>query len=163
MCGSTTHPCKAEKSENAPTKEQLEAMKAFVDDAQKTAEKIANEASILSGQIENQKETIENKAVSLFDEIIFDNSPGFVAEEIEKLENQEREISDNREQLEEKLNEKKNLEKDIPSLDKKKEEINSKINQYKTDIALAVLANDSTIEYSFSSLINSLETAEKFV
>ena len=135
VCGSTTHPCKAEKSENAPTKEQLEAMKAFVDDAQKTAEKIANEASILSGQIENQKETIENKAVSLFDEIIFDNSPGFVAEEIEKLENQEREISDNREQLEEKLNEKKNLEKDIPSLDKKKEEINSKINQYKTDIA----------------------------
>lgn len=135
VCGSTTHPCKAEKSENAPTKEQLEAMKAFVDDAQKTAEKIANEASILSGQIENQKETIENKAVSLFDEIIFDNSPGFVAEEIEKLENQEREISDNIEQLEEKLNEKKNLEKDIPSLDKKKEEINSKINQYKTDIA----------------------------
>ena len=48
-CGRCPHPCKAEKSENAPTKEQLEAMKAFVDDAQKTAEKIANEASILSG------------------------------------------------------------------------------------------------------------------
>ena len=107
MCGSTTHPCKAEKSENAPTKEQLEAMKAFVDDAQKTAEKIANEASILSGQIKNQKETIEKKAISLFGEIAFDNLPDFVAEEIEKVANQERGISDNREKLEEKLNEKR--------------------------------------------------------
>lgn len=135
VCGSTTHPCKAEKSENAPTKEQLEVMKASADKAQKTAEKIANEASTLSGQIRNQKETIEKKAVSLFGEIIFDNLPDFVAEEIEKFEIQEREISDNREKLEEKLNEKKKLEKDIPYLDKKREEANSKINHYKTDIA----------------------------
>ena len=61
----------------------------------------------------------------MFGEIIFDNLPDFVAEEIEKFEIQEREISDNREKLEEKLNEKKKLEKDIPYLDEKREEANS--------------------------------------
>ncbi|MCQ2538453.1 MAG: SMC family ATPase, partial [Lachnospiraceae bacterium] len=68
VCGSLHHPKLAEKSAEAPTKEQLEQLKTASEAAEKKARKASEAAGTKRGEAENARQTIEDTASALLGE-----------------------------------------------------------------------------------------------
>ncbi|MGN0181195.1 MAG: AAA family ATPase [Candidatus Ornithomonoglobus sp.] len=66
VCGSTEHPHIAQKTEQAPTKEELEAAQAANEAAQAKQSKKSADASRLNGQYETEENSIISSASALF-------------------------------------------------------------------------------------------------
>ena len=58
VCGSTSHPIKAVKAENAPTKEQLDESKSTYELAQKEAQNASEKAAKTKGQADEKRDTV---------------------------------------------------------------------------------------------------------
>ena len=59
VCGSTVHPCLAQKSDKAPTKEELQECKNRAEEAQQDAAKASIDAGQINGSVKEKKEYIE--------------------------------------------------------------------------------------------------------
>lgn len=59
VCGSTNHPCLAEKSVTAPTEADVNELKSSYDKARKYAEELSRSAGEIKGQVDSQTEEIE--------------------------------------------------------------------------------------------------------
>ena len=65
VCGSCEHPKKAQKSDNAPTKEEVEAFEEKAEAAQKDANLTSAKAAEAKGNVDTLKENIERQVESL--------------------------------------------------------------------------------------------------
>ncbi|MCR5150568.1 MAG: SMC family ATPase [Clostridiales bacterium] len=93
VCGSLTHPKPASKTLNAPSKEQLEKMKAESESADKAANAASEEAGSIKATLEAKKESVLNDAEKLFDAGSFEDIPSLLKEEKAALKNRIDEIS----------------------------------------------------------------------
>lgn len=59
VCGSLEHPHPAQKSENAPTKQELEICKAKAEEAEKATQEASSKASTCNGQVNTSRETLQ--------------------------------------------------------------------------------------------------------
>ena len=61
VCGSTEHPCLAEKSGNAPSEAELETLRSSLDDARKEAEVLSANASSLKGKADESERALSTR------------------------------------------------------------------------------------------------------
>lgn len=135
VCGSTLHPCLAQKSEKAPTEAQLKTAKQINDDAQNSAQEASNACMVLRGNVETAKANIEKQLDELA-EIADINSAdekinqliAFQSAAIQKL---KIEIA----QEEQKIRRKTELEEIIPKTEHNTEKLKSDISNLEAGIA----------------------------
>ena len=133
VCGSLSHPCLAVKPENAPTKQELDKLKADMEKADNAVAKASETANSLNTLIDEKRKNISVNAKELFDEIDFDKIPESLEEKnldckekLNKIETELKEIENN-------IQRKNKIEKQIPDKENelsaiadKKAELNKK-------------------------------------
>ncbi|MDO4544250.1 MAG: SMC family ATPase [Clostridia bacterium] len=75
VCGSPTHPCPAQKSEDAPTKAILEKLKKASEKAATAAEQASTEAGRKSGTCQEKRTATEKSAAAILPNVDFRNLP----------------------------------------------------------------------------------------
>lgn len=129
VCGSEIHPHIAKKSENAPTKKELEELKKAVEKSDKAASEASAEAGKRKGSYETKTAEVQKNAADLL-----------AAENIEaaaeKLAAKEKETSEKINELDglieenrKRLKRKEELEAAIPNMEKEAEELQKKLSE----------------------------------
>lgn len=93
VCGSTSHPQKAVKSNQAPTEKELNTAKKKADTSAKAAAGASEDASRLNGTVETKRESVSRAANSLLGETPMDSVSAAAAEKIARLSAREAEVS----------------------------------------------------------------------
>ncbi|MCQ2544488.1 MAG: SMC family ATPase [Lachnospiraceae bacterium] len=160
VCGSTTHPEKAKRSENIPTEAELKEAKAAADKAREIATKSSNEVSSQNEKVNGKKSEIERKASKLIGVKSIDGLKEIIVEEYKKAEEVFEKISTLLLEENEKVKEKEKIEKRIPSLEKDIAELAEKLEKIKVDDASiqTTIKNNTT---QLEDLKKSLEFANK--
>lgn len=163
VCGSTTHPKLATKLEEAPSKEELEALK----ESSRKASKAEEEASLEAGNAK-LKEELEEKATWKMAEAIIEKGK---CDSLDHLKDATREAAMNLKQEQDKAKEqltllkkdldlKEALEKDIPLLKEEKEALETTIQVAVKDAAILKTQIDGQI-VAAKELKNRLEFGSK--
>lgn len=82
VCGSTTHPIKAVKAENAPTKEQLDESKEAYETAQKVAQEASEKAAKAKGQADEKMEVVLAMLREMFGDVTIDDADQLIKDAI---------------------------------------------------------------------------------
>ena len=85
VCGSTTHPAKAVKAENAPTKEQLDESRESWEEAQVKASEASERAAKTKGQIDEKRESVLAMLGDTLGVTSLDGADGPIADELGTL------------------------------------------------------------------------------
>lgn len=121
VCGSTHHPKKAEKSQNAPTKEELEALEESSQEAQKSASEASAECAKINGARKELEKKLQNELNDYFSKAVdIESSNELIEGAYEEL---KVELEATEEQIETEKNRQKrynDIEKELP---KKKNEL----------------------------------------
>ena len=78
VCGSLSHPNVAVRSENAPTKAELDKLKTDAENAQKTAETASGEAATVKGQLDEKSRAIAELLSAEFENVAEENAPEII-------------------------------------------------------------------------------------
>ena len=151
VCGSLSHPAKAEKSLSAPTEEQVNCAKDKADTAQSEAAEKSSAANTLKGNVESAREVLEAKLGN-------DGSTADYTAVIEKLDEEKSalvsEINDLKQAIREKetdIEKQAELNRKIPAAEKQREELAGRLAAYDQQIA-AETANIRQLENQASQL-----------
>ncbi len=135
VCGSLTHPCIAQKSEEAPTKAELDKCKKASEKADKDAAAASVEAGKLKGSYEEKKAAIEKIAAALLPGIAYDS----VAEALTAKNEEVREIisklSEAIAMIEVKVKRKKALDQSIPTEQESEQKLIAELSETEKNIA----------------------------
>lgn len=114
VCGSTAHPCKAKKSEKAPTEAQLNEMKKETEKASDIANTKSRKAGELNGSISAQTENINKQIAELIGECSINDAPEKINSALKFLENEILNLSKRITEEEKGIARKAELNKKIP-------------------------------------------------
>ncbi|MCI9449690.1 MAG: SMC family ATPase [Clostridiales bacterium] len=114
VCGSTLHPYKAIKSQNAPTKNELDKSKADADKAQKIAYTASENVSKTKGKLEEKKQSIEKSMTEILGEVDLKNANDVIRNKKTSIEEQIFTIRDKINIEESKSKRKQEIDKLIP-------------------------------------------------
>lgn len=135
VCGSTVHPHPAGKSENAPTKEQLDRLKNAADKARELATAAGENAGAARSALEEKKKTIESTAAETLDIHSFDEISAAVKVGQTELIYKRSDINRNLATVKMKIQRKDELERTIPAKESKTAEISDQINEMSRNVA----------------------------
>ena len=128
VCGSVSHPCPAQKSQNAPTKQELEICRVNAENAEKLAVSVCNKANVLMASLQDKKITILNNSEEMFCCCDIDSLKSLLKEKQSEISENLAEIKTKLSMAEKNIKEKSRLENLIPQLesecDKAMEELN---------------------------------------
>ncbi len=134
VCGATSHPCMARKSENAPTESLLKECKRASDVAQKAMTEQSELCSRLDGKLaENQKTTV-SKFKELFGELpqnLTEYLQSALTQTDEKLKSLQAEIG----RLEKSVARKQTIDERLPNGEKEKERLQTEMKDLDVEIA----------------------------
>ncbi|MGN1433232.1 MAG: AAA family ATPase [Ruminococcus sp.] len=135
VCGSTVHPSIAQKSETAPTEEELKKAKQNSDKAQSEAANASNVCAVIKGKAETAKSNIENQLEKLIGDSDINSSKekifSLIKEESELIAKLNSEIAAE----EKKIKRKSELETIIPKTESETEKLKNDISSIETNIA----------------------------
>lgn len=135
VCGSTLHPCIAQKSEKAPTEAQLKKAKQKSDDAQKLASDASNECSQIKGQCETAKSNIEKQLEMLINNKDINSAESTINEMASQLKEAISNLKVRITEEEDKIKRKSDLEEIIPNTQNETEIIKTDIANLQTSVA----------------------------
>ena len=146
VCGSTSHPCLAKKSVNAPTKEELEHIKKVYEQAEKSVSDSSIKANGIKVTIIEKKGSILKSAK----EIINSES---LEEILKTLPVREKELLENQKQIQEKITlaeeksqRKSDLEEKIPKYEKFCEELKDKLSHIEKVLAAKDVEKNNSLK-----------------
>ena len=140
VCGSLSHPCLAVKPENVPDKQELNKLKADMEKADSLAVTASNKAEKLNASLNEKRKTISANAEEIFGEIDFDKIPELLSEKKLLCKEKLSEIETELKEIENNIQRKNKIEKQIP--DKEKEL--SAIADKKADLKSRQSADEAT-------------------
>jgi len=145
VCGSTSHPCVAHKSENAPTKTQLDQAKKEAEQAQNSANEASSKASEIKGNVAAQETAIKKQTASLIGdcsiEAAFAQLPTLIKLVKEQIATAEAQITEE----DKRIKRKKELDTIIPAEEDKTKKAETMIGELKEKIASAEAKNKKII------------------
>ena len=115
VCGSLSHPCLAVKPENAPTKQELDKLKADMEKADNAVAKASETANSLNTLIDEKRKNISDNAAEIFGEIDFDKISELLSEKKLSCKEKLSEIKTELKEIETNIQRKNNIEKQIPN------------------------------------------------
>lgn len=133
VCGSTSHPNLARKSENAPSQADVESAQNLVKKAQEKADKARDTASALKSKVDEIAANVKSAAKKLFgtDDDVFDNYNS----NINALKKEYDCALASLKTANEKLNLYKKLDKEIPEIQEKQKSLSDEISKLNTQKA----------------------------
>lgn len=133
VCGSTSHPNLARKSENAPSQADVESLQKLAKKAQEKADKARDTASALKSRFDEIAANVKSAAKKLFgtDDNVFDNYNS----NINALKKEYDETLALLKTANEKLNLYQKLDKEIPKIQEKQKSISDEISTLNTQKA----------------------------
>lgn len=153
VCGSTSHPCLAEKSAKAPSKEQLEAAEKAAADAQKEQNEASQKAGQIKGAVEEKSKNVDRQSKELLGDSDLEKKLEEVLSKLTELEGKlSKIIKDEKRKAE--------IEKDLLKAKEKCESIHKEISVLSENLARNK-ANMETLEKTISELVKKLTFEDK--
>ena len=114
VCGSVAHPNIAVKPENAPTKEQLEALETEVNSQKSKADDLSAAAGSLNGAVREKRESVNRELTELLGDVSVEDAPSVIAVELSESESEGERLKSQIAEVEARSERKKALEQLIP-------------------------------------------------
>ena len=128
VCGSLSHPKKASKPVDVPTKEELDALQNRLSAANKEVEMASQAAGKLNGAINEKMEATLTSIKELLGDINMNSATDIAKENISELQTKIKSINSEIEQLRKNISRKDSIEKILPQSTKQIEELQDSIN-----------------------------------
>ncbi len=114
VCGSVVHPNIAVKPENAPTKEQLEALETEVNNEKVKVNDLSAEAGSLNGAVTEKQEGVSRELTELLGDVAVTDARSVIRVKLSELESEGERLKSKIAEAEAKVERKKELEELIP-------------------------------------------------
>lgn len=160
VCGSTLHPNIAQKSETAPTEEELKKAKQTSDKAQDDAAKASNVCAVIKGKAETAKSNIESRLEKLIGDTDINSSKEKITRLIKEVSELIAKLNSEITAEENKIKRKSELETIIPKTESETEKLKNDIASLETNIA-SYKASLAEIAEQLESLKSSLCFTDK--
>jgi len=128
VCGSLSHPKKASKPVDVPTKDELDALQKRLSAANKEVEMASQTAGKLNGAINEKMESTLTSIKELLGDINMNSATDIAKESIVKLQAKIKSINSEIKQLSKNISRKDSIEKILPQSTKRLEELQGSIN-----------------------------------
>ena len=123
VCGSTTHPQLATMTYNAPTKQQLDSIKAKVKSAFEESDKLSQKSGEINGIVQNMCKEIIEQSAKLIPDCPQNEIPKRIKSETALCEDGIRKLKEEADSINCKIDELNSLEKSLPEDEKKLAEL----------------------------------------
>lgn len=128
VCGSLSHPKKASKPVDVPTKDELDALQNRISAANKEVEMASQAAGKIKGIIDEKMESTLTSIKELLGEINMNSATDIAKENISELQAKIKSINSDIKQLNKNISRKDSIEKILPQSTKRLEELQDSIN-----------------------------------
>ena len=128
VCGSLSHPKKASKPVDVPTKDELDALQNRISAANKEVEMASQTAGKLNGAINEKMESTLTSIKELLGDINMNSATDIAKENISELQAKIKSIKSEIKQLSKNISRKDSIEKILPQSTKRLEELQDSIN-----------------------------------
>ena len=163
VCGSTSHPNIAKKSQNAPTKQEVDKLEKESNEAKENSSEIAAKAKAAKAKTETFEEQIKIDTKKILSNFTFENL-------LDEIANLKKEISSEKDELnkifsekqtllqneQKNILEKEKIEKQIPILEAKSSELSKEILELEKQLA----SDNSTYKNSSDNLLEKKKNLE---
>lgn len=160
VCGSLSHPKKASKPVDVPTKEELDALQNRLSAANKEVEHASQAAGKLNGAINEKMEATLTSIKELLGDINMNSATDIAKENISELQSKIKSINSEIEQLSKNISRKDSIEKILPQSTKRLEELQDSINTISNTVTTYTSENKA-IEERIKSLKSKLLFSSK--
>lgn len=160
VCGSLSHPKKASKPVDVPTKDELDALQNRISAATKEVEHASQVAGKLNGAINEKMEATLTSIKELLGDINMNSATDIAKENISELQSKIKRSNSEIEQLSKNISRKDSIEKILPQSTKRLEELQDSINTISNTITTYTSENKA-IEERIKSLKSKLLFSSK--
>ena len=160
VCGSLSHPNKASKPVDVPTKEELDALQNRLSAANKELEMASQAAGKIKGIIDEKMESTLTSIKELLGDINMNSATDIAKENISELQSKIKSINSEIAQLIKNISRKDSIEKILPQSTKRLEELQDSINTISNTITTYTSENKA-IEERIKSLKSKLLFSSK--
>lgn len=143
VCGSVTHPQKAKKPPEVPTKEEINALEEILGNAKEEENKAITEAGTLKGSSDEKKENVKKEVRELFGNVSPDNIKDFINLKLSETLTLTDKLSENIKETRIKIERKDQIEKLLPQKKTELKTEEDKLLKIKEEIALKTAENSS--------------------
>ncbi|MBQ2865605.1 MAG: SMC family ATPase [Clostridia bacterium] len=142
VCGSTKHPIKAVKAENAPTKEQLDDSKSTYESAQKEAQDASKKAGETKGQAGEKRNAVLVMLNETFGDVMIDDANGLIKAKIADIDTALEKVQKAIDEQQKKIDRRIEIDELLPQ---KKENLDNLINSI-SDNEKTLSGNNATLQ-----------------
>ena len=160
VCGSLSHPKKASKPVDVPTKDELDALQNRISAANKEVEMASQTAGKIKGIIDEKMESTLTSIKELLGDINMNSATDIAKENISELQSKIKSINSEIEQLSKNISRKDSIEKILPQSTKRLEELQDSINTISNTVTTYTSENKA-IEERIKSLKSKLLFSSK--
>ena len=160
VCGSLSHPKKASKPVDVPTKDELDALQNRISAANKELEMASQTAGKLNGAINEKMESTLTSIKELLGEINMNSATDIAKESISELQAKIKSINSEIKQLSKNISRKDSIEKILPQSTKKLEELQDNINTISNTVT-TYTSDNKAIEERIADLKSKLLFSSK--
>ena len=143
VCGSTNHPIKAVKAENAPTKEQLDESKSTYESAQKEAQNASNKALETKVQADGKRGSVLLMLNEMFGNVTIDDADELINDKIAEIATVLEEVQNAIDEQQKKIDRRDEIDELLP-----------KKNKDRDDLINSTSENDKTLSGNNATLIS---------
>ena len=143
VCGSTTHPIKAVKAENAPTKEQLDESKFTYEAAQKEAQIASEKAAKTKGQADEKRDSVLLMLNEMFGNVAIDDADELIKDKIAEIATVLEKVQNAIDEQQKKIDRRNEIDELLP-----------KKNKERDDLINLISENDKTLSGNNATLLS---------
>lgn len=143
VCGSTSHPIKAVKAENAPTKEQLDESKSIYEAAQKEAQNASEKAANTKGQKDEKRDAVLAMLGETFGDVTIDDADELIKSKMAEIAAVLEEVQNAIDEQQKKIDRRNEIDELLP-----------KKNKERDDLINSISENDKTLSGNNATLIS---------
>lgn len=143
VCGSTSHPVKAVKAENAPTKQQLDESKSTYESAQREAQNASEKAAKTKGQRDEKRDAVLAMLGETFGDVTIDDADGLIKNKIADIAKALEEVQNAIDEQQKKIDRRNEIDELLPKKDKERDDLTNSISE-----------NDKTLSGNNATLIS---------
>lgn len=141
VCGSTSHPIKAVKAENAPTKKELYKSKSKYEEAQKEAQSASEKASKTKGQADGKRDTVLLMLHEMFGNVTIDDADELIKDKIAEIATVMEEVQNAIDEQQKKIDRRNEIDELLPKKNKERDDLINSI----SDNDKALSGNNATL------------------
>ena len=143
VCGSTSHPIKAVKAENAPTKEQLDESKSTYEAAQKEAQSASEKAAKTKGQADEKRDAVLLMLHEMFGNATIDDADELIKDKMAEIATVLENVQNAIDEHQKKIDRRNEIDELLP-----------KKNKERDDLINSISENDKTLSGNNATLIS---------